>query len=175
MVYSMDNKSSAIYSKSFKTAGCAMAKAIGAYYSTQRPVSCFIGDQGFQMNIQELQFIAQNKVPIMIVLLNNLSSGMLRTEEIKRFNTHFIHTTLDSGYSVPDFCELINAYGLNYYFFDKDIICELNDMREFSLPCVIELRIDESIGVLQSLPRGRALQDFDPPMDSHLYEELDIL
>lgn len=46
-----------LYSKSFGALGNALGKAIGAYYATKRPVVAFVGDQGVQMNIQELQYI----------------------------------------------------------------------------------------------------------------------
>jgi acetolactate synthase-1/2/3 large subunit len=44
-----------MYSKSFGVLGCGLGKAIGAHYGTNKPVICFIGDQGLLMNIQELQ------------------------------------------------------------------------------------------------------------------------
>ena len=75
-----------IYSGSFGTLGSALPKAIGAYYGTGWPVVCFVGDQGFQMNIQELQFIVQHQLPITVVIINNLSSAMIREREMKLFS-----------------------------------------------------------------------------------------
>ena len=48
-----------ICSKSFGTLGSALGRAIGIYYATHRPTICVVGGQGFQCNIQELQFISQ--------------------------------------------------------------------------------------------------------------------
>ncbi len=45
------------------------------------PIVCFIGDQGMQMNIQELQYIAEFKIPILIFIINNESSGMIKDNE----------------------------------------------------------------------------------------------
>ena len=70
-----------LYSKSFGALGCGLGKAIGAYYATKKPVVIFVGDQGVQLNIQELQFISQHNLPITTVLLNNNSSGMIRDRE----------------------------------------------------------------------------------------------
>ncbi|MBT6113671.1 MAG: thiamine pyrophosphate-binding protein, partial [Candidatus Marinimicrobia bacterium] len=109
------------YSKSFGALGSSLGKSIGAYHSTKKPVYCFIGDQGLQMSIQELQHIAANQLPITIILLNNFSSGMIRSREKVKYGESFfpLHTTLESGYSVPDFCELANSYGIKTYTFDE--------------------------------------------------------
>ncbi|MBN1550825.1 thiamine pyrophosphate-binding protein, partial [bacterium] len=72
-----------LFSKSFGAMGCSLPKAIGAHYATQKPVLCFTGDQGLQMNLQELQYIANHDLPIAVVLLNNQSSGMIRSREKK--------------------------------------------------------------------------------------------
>ena len=70
-----------LYSKSFGALGNALGKAIGAYYATKKPVVAFVGDQGVQMNIQELQYMSQHHLPIAIVLLNNSSSGMIKDRD----------------------------------------------------------------------------------------------
>lgn len=57
-------KNRILYSRSFGTLGNALPKAIGIYYAVRNPVVCFTGDQGIQMNIQELQYIAEFKLPI---------------------------------------------------------------------------------------------------------------
>ena len=68
-----------LYSKSFATLGSSMVNAIGAYYATEKPVVCFIGDQGFQMNSQELLNISQHKLQFFnffnntIVFLSNIT------------------------------------------------------------------------------------------------------
>ena len=76
-----------------------------------KPVVCFTGDQGFQMNIQELQAIAHDKLPILIVVMNNSASGMIRDKEKKSFGT-YLHSTLDSGYSIPELSKIADAYGI---------------------------------------------------------------
>ena len=71
--YTLTNASNRIlYSKSFGLLGCS-SKAIGAQIASGSGVICFTGDQGFQMNIQELQFIAARNLPILTVVINNNS------------------------------------------------------------------------------------------------------
>jgi len=99
------------YSKNFAPLGCAVPKAIGAYYATKKPILCFVGDQGLLFNIQELHYIAQHKLPITIILLNNHESGMIAGDEIRR-ELSPLHTTAESGYLSPNYSSLKNAFGV---------------------------------------------------------------
>lgn len=175
MAYAYANATNRImYSGSFGTLGCALPKSLGAYYSTKCPVVCFAGDQGFQMNIQELQFISQHKLPITIVVLNNDSSGMIREREEKRYD-HFVHTTTDSGYGVPDLKGIAAAYQMGYCCIDAQ-----NDWDETTFsyqegPCLIDLRIDEHTELYPTLPQGAVCQDLEPQLDRDLYNRLNAL
>ena len=58
--------------------GYALPAAIGAYYGNGNPCLCVSGDGSFQMNIQELQWIVRENIPIKIVVMNNKCLGMIR-------------------------------------------------------------------------------------------------
>lgn len=165
-----------LYSGSFGALGCALPKAIGAYYASRKPVICFTGDQGVQMNIQELQHIVDNKLPITVVVLNNDSSGMIMEREIAKHGKYLVHTTLDSGYSHPDFEKIAKAYGLEY----KRILCnQYNDNHqgvEISIkPMIVEMVVDKDTELNPNLPVGSPCQDLHPPIPRDLYNELDNL
>ena len=165
-----------LYSKSFGALGCALAKAIGAYYAAQRPVICFTGDQGLQMNVQELQFIAQHKLPVTIVLLNNASSGMIRSREAQRYGARFVHTTLDSGYGTPDFAALARAYGLDYLHLTEETVDRAACIFcGDQLPRFVELSIDEAVDIAPYLPRGNPLQALIPALPEDVYRQLNCL
>lgn len=146
-------KNKTIYSKSFCALGNGLGKAIGAYYATRKPIVCFIGDQGLQMNIQEIQTIVQNDLPITIILLNNQASGMIRDREIHRYNGICVHTTKDSGYSIPDFKTIVKGYGL--------------DSSRF-----IEISIDEKLELSPQLPKGNPIQKMTPLLEEKKYNKL---
>jgi acetolactate synthase-1/2/3 large subunit len=165
-----------LYSKSLGASGSSLPKAIGVFYATNNRVICFTGDVGFQMNIQELQFIAHENIPITIVLINNFSSGMIRDEQEYKFNSHFVHSTFDSGYSVPDFGAVARAYSIPFDSFSEgDILPLAACLFPEKGPNIIELKINEKTNVLPKLPRGRSCQDFDPRLDREMYEYLDSL
>lgn len=151
-----------LYSKSFGALGCGLGKAIGVFYASHNPVVCFVGDQGLQLNIQELNYIAQYKLPIMVILLNNHSSGMIKDRELAVYDK-CLHTTDDSGYRVPDFKALSMAYGLK---------CGTLSINE---PSFVEIILDESIGLTPNLPKGRQCQDMIPELQEEGYEYLNTL
>lgn len=163
-----------LWSKSFGTLGCSLGKAIGAYYAARRPVVCFTGDQGFQFNIQELQFVASHQLPIYIVVVNNSSSGMIRGREKQYYQGQFLHTTIGSGYSVPNFEAVAAAYGISYHLVTRQK--GLFDIfKNESAPYVIEVRIEETTELAPILPIGNPIQKLYPPIQEELYQKLDEL
>lgn len=162
-----------LHSKVFKTVGSAIGKAIGAYYASGKPVLCIVGDQGFQFNLQELQYIVSNQIPIIVVVCNNNASGMLCNSERQQGYEYYLHTTLESGYSHPDFRKIANAFGIKY-----TSVCEKGEIGNKGLICepeIAELIIDENEEILQYLPKGNPCQKFVPELKSGQYEYLDSL
>lgn len=160
-----------LYSKSFGALGCGLGKAIGTYYATHQPTLCFVGDQGLQMNIQELQFISQYKLPIAVVLLNNNASGMIKDRETIAYKGHYVHTTLESGYANPDFKGIAAAYGIDYK--------PANELADSNLqikkPLFVEVSVDSDLTLSPNLPKGVPCQDLYPQIDRKKYEYLNSL
>lgn len=157
-----------LYSKCFGALGCSLGKSLGVYYAGKTPVLCVTGDQGLQLNSQELQFIGMNKLPIAILLLNNNSSGMIRSREKRRYG-RFVHTTAESGYGTPDFKKLADAYGIEYKEYEPDIF------KKIDRPILVEAIIDEDADLEPDLPKGSKCQNLAPELDGTLFDELDKL
>lgn len=164
-----------LYSKSFATLGSAMVKAIGTYYATRKPVVCFIGDQGFQMNSQELLYISQHKLPILVVVMNNSVSGMIRDKEKTGYEGRYVHSTKESEYMIPDIAGLCQAYNIDYCEFDTRNDSYSLSVNEIDMPCILNLLIDEDLSLEPSLPRGREPQAMIPDLEIKRYEYLDNL
>lgn len=158
-----------LYSKSFGALGCSLGKAIGSYYATGNPVVAVVGDQGIQINIQELQYIGQHGLPILIILLNNESSGMIKDRETKLYD-FYLHTTLDSGYANPDFKTIADAYRISYRMIFKEEIINFE-----SLPQIIELKIHDDDILSPTLPKENPCQDMFPLLDREYYDYLNKL
>ena len=154
------------------TMGYALPAAIGVYYATQKPVVALVGDGGFQMNIQELQFIAKNKLPITILIFNNESLGMIRQFQERNFNANYVSTTFKSGYSNPDFEKIAKAYNFKYKFVEK--IKQINKkLLELDTNKIIEIKISNRTHLLPYFGK-EVLFDQEPKIDRKIYNEIEI-
>ena len=98
---------------SYGAMGVGLPYAIGASISTGKGiVYCITGDGGLQMNIQELETVKREKLPIKILVVNNKELGKISEIQHGSYNDRFCITTEDSGYTVPDFESVARAYGI---------------------------------------------------------------
>jgi len=90
--------------------GFALPAAVGAAIATGRPVVMVAGDGSFQCNIQELQTVVRNQLPVKMVVVNNLCHGMVRQFQESYFDARYQSTLW--GYSAPDFERVAAGYGI---------------------------------------------------------------
>jgi acetolactate synthase-1/2/3 large subunit len=91
------------------TMGFALPAAIGAQMGLpDEQVWVSVGDGGFQMNIQELATVVQEKLPLKIAILNNGYLGMVRQWQQLFFEGRYSGTPLLG----PDFAKVAEAYGI---------------------------------------------------------------
>ena len=164
-----------LYSKTFGTLGNAVGKAIGAYYREKKRVVCFIVDQGIQLNIQELQLIAQERIPIAIVIINNNSSGMIMDRERQKYGEHLVHTTQESGYGAPDFKMIADAYRIEYLKATQITKKETDIIVNQKQPILLELMIDKDMKLEPNLPKGETMQKMIPNLEHDRFEMLNKL
>lgn len=167
----------ALYSKAYGTLGVALGRAIGAYYAISKDTICIIGDQGFQYNIQELQFIAYWNLPIGIILLNNSSSGMISDHEQQLSISRLVHVTEQTGYTTPDFKKIIQGYQIDYIASYDEWLAKANDIEKEGIkrPFVYEINFDSGIQLEPNLPKGNSCQNMTPLLDEKLYKWLEQL
>ena len=97
----------------YGTMGCALPFAIGSCIAEGKsPVYCISGDGGFQMNIQELQTVRRENLPIKIFVFNNRVLGKISETQHFNHGDRFAATAESGGYTVPDFCKIAEAYGI---------------------------------------------------------------
>ena len=77
-------------------------------------IYCITGDGSLQMNIQELQTIVHNELPIKLIVLSNNGYLLIRLTQNNFQEGRHIGTDKDNGVSFPDLKKLANAYGLKY-------------------------------------------------------------
>jgi len=105
--------------------GFGLPGAIGASLATDKPIICIAGDGGFQMNIQELQTIITNKIPIKIFVLNNQKYLAITIMQENLFDKAYVASENTSGVISPDFYQIAKAYGLKS--------CKINSKEDLAL------------------------------------------
>jgi acetolactate synthase I/II/III large subunit len=91
------------------TMGFGLPAAIGAQFGApKKKVVCIAGDGGFQMNVQELATVVKQKLPIILIIMNNGYLGMVRQWQELFFKKRYASTSLDGS---PDFAQLVQVYG----------------------------------------------------------------
>ena len=146
--------------------GFALPAAIGLTFSlNNKPVIAIIGDGSMQINIQELETIKRNKLPIKIIILNNQNLGMIRQFQDSYFNSRY-HSTW-WGYSAPDFARIAKAYEID----SKTIIDEkqiedslswLWDEENLNKPLLLQVMIDPYTNTYPKIAFGRPLTEMEP-------------
>lgn len=95
--------------------GYAFPASIGASIAlNKKKIICIDGDGSIQINIQELQTMVSNKLPVKIIIINNDGYGI-----IKQFQELYLdkrHEAVDSkkGVTNPNFQKVARAYGIKY-------------------------------------------------------------
>ncbi|MDR1941680.1 MAG: thiamine pyrophosphate-binding protein [Endomicrobium sp.] len=93
--------------------GFDLPAAIGAAFEAgKRNVICLAGDGSIMMNLQELETIKYNKLPIKIFIIDNAGYSSIRQTQKNFFNGHMTGSGADSGVSVPDFIKIAKAFGI---------------------------------------------------------------
>ena len=148
--------------------GYSLPAAIGCALADGKAVYSFQGDGGIQMNIQELQTIARENLPVKIILFNNSALGMIRHFQEMYFEDNYVQTVPSGGYTVPDFGAIATAYKIPYKCIGKveDVDDSLFDAEG---PQFVEVRITEPTYVYPKLEYGKPNQDQEPLLDRKRY------
>lgn len=113
----LDGRKRLLNSAAHGAMGYALPAAIGSYYGNGKNVICVVGDGGIQMNLQELQVIVRDRLPVCIIVMNNNCLGMIREYQEKAFEGRTFGSV--EGYSTPDFGGLAAAYNMEYLAIKK--------------------------------------------------------
>jgi acetolactate synthase-1/2/3 large subunit len=150
--------------------GFALPAAIGAAFAAPgRPVVMIAGDGGFQLNLQELQTVGRDRLPIKMVIVNNRCHGMVRQFQQSYFEGRYQSTLL--GYSAPDFAAVASAYGIAARRVADPAEAQgaLDDLwRDPAAPYLLEVMVDTFANAYPKLAFGRPITEMEPfaqPLD----------
>lgn len=95
--------------------GYDLPAAIGACISGKnRRTICLTGDGSIMMNLQEMETIAYNNLPIKIFVLNNSGYSSIRQTQRNFFDGNMTGSGFDSGVGMPNWEILTKGFGLKY-------------------------------------------------------------
>ena len=134
------------------TMGYGMPAAIGATFATDRTVCSFMGDGGFQMNIQELGTIMEQQAPVKMILLNNHYLGNVRQWQDMFWQRRKSFTKMMN----PCYEAIAQGYGIPYIAVTdrKDLPAAVEKMLATKGPFLMECAIKEDDDVLPMTPPG---------------------
>jgi acetolactate synthase I/II/III large subunit len=141
------------------TMGYGLPAAMGAQAAfPKRQVIVICGDGGFQMNMQELATLVQNRLPVKICILNNNFLGMVRQWQELFFDKRYSQTCLE----LPiDFIKLAEAFGAKGFQATKPDEVEAVIKKGFKTPgpVIMEFKIAREEKVLPMVPAGASLTE----------------
>jgi len=156
--YWYNRPASLISSGGLGTMGFELPAAMGA--KVGRPedtVWCIAGDGGFQMTIQELATIAQEKIAVKVAILNNGYLGMVRQWQEMFYQRRYVATPL----SGPDFIGIADAYGIPALRVTRreEVVPAVEQAMAEAGPFIIDFRIEPEENVYPMVPPGAALAE----------------
>lgn len=146
------------------TMGFGMGAAIGAQVATGERTVLVTGDGSFGMNLNELATAVTNKIPLVILMLNNGVLGMVRQWQTLFFDKHYSNTVLNRQ---TDYVMLAKAFGADGVTASTPEELEDALTKAFSAdgPFLINCTIDKDEFVLPMLPPGGSMDDIIVKVD----------
>jgi acetolactate synthase-1/2/3 large subunit len=135
------------------TMGFGLPAAIGATFGRpDRKVCVFMGDGGFQMNIQELGTLMEQQRPVKMILLNNNFLGNVRQWQAMFFGRRYAFTPMMN----PDYSKVAEAYGIAYrrVIEREDLQDAIRQMLDHDGPFLLEACVIEEGNVMPMTPPG---------------------
>lgn len=156
--YEFTKPHSFITSGGLGTMGFALPAGLGAKFGKpHRDVVAVIGDGCFQMNIQELGTIAQENIPVKIIILNNHYLGMVRQWQELFFSHRYSFVNLKN----PDFVKISAGYGIEaqQVVERSDLEPKLIKMLQFKGPYLLDISVEQEENVFPMIATGSGVDE----------------
>ncbi len=156
--YKHKERNSWVSSGGLGTMGFGVPAAMGVAFSNpDRTVVSVSGDGGFQMTIQELGTIAQYKLPVKMILLNNQYLGMVRQWQELFFDGRYAST----GLTNPDFGKIAEGFGVpSKKITDReDLDKALDELLAKEGPCLLEIEVRQEGNIFPMVPAGASVSE----------------
>jgi len=151
--------------------GFEIPASIGAQIAMRdKIIITIVGEGSLQLNIQELQTIVHNKLPIKIFVSNNNAYGAIQITQTNFFKNKFGVDT-SSGLSFPSTEKIASAYGIKYLSVKKNE--DIKDSIQQFLDCKEAVILEVFTCVQGRYPRLNAIKNDDGTFTNRPYEDMD--
>jgi acetolactate synthase-1/2/3 large subunit len=140
------------------TMGYSMPAGMGAALGRpDKETWAIAGDGGFQMTLQELATLVQDRIPVKIALLDNKKLGMIRQWQEIVYGGNYHSSSLFG----PDYLKLCEAYGIPAWKASRpeDVDGAIRAAQAVDGPALIWFEIAEQQNVFPMMPAGKGLSD----------------
>lgn len=151
--YKFRRNNSLVTSGGLGTMGFALPASLGAQIGApDRQVVAIIGDGCFQMTLQELGTIVQNKQPVKAIILNNNFLGMVRQWQQLFFDRRYSFVELQN----PDFITIAKGFGMSGHTCNQreDLNASLDTLLAHEGPYLLEVIVEKEENVFPMVPAG---------------------
>jgi acetolactate synthase-1/2/3 large subunit len=145
--------------------GYAFPAALGASFANKkRRIICIDGDGSIQINIQELQTMVANHLPVKLFIINNDGYGIIKQFQELYLNKRYEASISSKGVTNPNFKKISNAYGINYSEIknNKQIDKVLNKVLKSKKAEFVNVIIDPNQKIIPKLQFGNPIEDLSP-------------
>ena len=156
--YQYDQPNSLVSSGGLGTMGFGLPAAIGVQVARPKStVWCLDGDGSFQMTIQELATIAQERLPLKVAIFNNGYLGMVRQWQELFHERRYVATPLAG----PDFVKVAEAYGIpgTKATHRDEVAPAIQQAMNEPGPFVIDFQVEPEENVYPMVPPGGSLAE----------------
>ena len=163
--------------------GFALPGSIGSSVGNSRKqVACLCEDRGFQVNIQELQTIIDNRLPIKIFILKSKGHADIRKIQREYFGGRYIGTDNETLYGSPDLVKIGKIYGFETFEIKKPqkLKKQIREVLKSEGPAICEIQVDENPELIPRIVlnvntegkwEARPLEDMYPFLDRKTLKE----
>lgn len=154
--YKFRRPNSLVTSGGMGTMGFALPAAFGAQMGAQdRQVVAIIGDGCFQMTLQELGTIVQNRMPVKTIILNNNFLGMVRQWQQLFHQRRYSFVELQN----PDFVTIAKGFGMPGHTCSEreNLADSLDKLLAHDGPYLLEVIVEKEENVFPMVPAGASI------------------
>ena len=140
-----------ICSSAISAMGTGLAEVIGVHNAQKfKSLFCIIGDGSFLMNIQDLQTIKSQKIPVIISVINNNGYLAIRHTQSEFLSGRLYGTHPDWSLQMPSIEKLSRGFDIPFFKINKkeDTIQIIDTLLKFSGPVICEVVTDEDVSEL---------------------------